>query len=162
MTAGELLVEVGNLAELEVVVDLLSTDAVQVQPGSEVLIEDWGGGDTLRGRVRRVEPFAFTKVSALGIDEQRTNVRIDLTSPPREWAALGHGYRVVTRIVTWRGEDVIDADGRARLRPVSLGRFTDRAVEVTAGLEPGEAVVLHPIDRIEDGARVVQRAETIG
>ncbi|HET6520862.1 MAG TPA: HlyD family efflux transporter periplasmic adaptor subunit, partial [Geminicoccaceae bacterium] len=181
VAAGEQLVEVGDPRDLEVVVDLLSTDAVRVRPGADVVIEGWGGGDALRGTVRRVEPFGFTKVSALGIEEQRVNVLIDFTSPPEEWAALGHGFRVVARIVVWQGTDVIGVpigavfrpaagatgagdwavfvvrDGRARLRPVTLGAFTDRAVEVTSGLEPGEVVLLHPSDRIEDGTPVEQR-----
>jgi HlyD family secretion protein len=104
---GEPLIEIGDPRQLEIVVDLLSADAVRVEPGQEVRIEEWGGGAMLRGRVRRVEPYGFTKVSALGIEEQRVNVVIDFTDPPETWQRLGHGYRVETRIVLWRGEDVV-------------------------------------------------------
>jgi HlyD family secretion protein len=104
---GEPLLEIGNPQDLEIVVDLLSADAVRVEPGQEVLIEQWGGGQMLHGRVRRVEPYGFTKVSALGIEEQRVNVVIDLSDAPEQWRRLGHGYRVETRIVLWRGEDVV-------------------------------------------------------
>lgn len=101
---GTVLVEVGDTAQLEVVAPLLSTDALQVRPGSSVRIERWGGPGTLQGRVRSVEPAAFTKVSALGVEEQRVNVLIDLTSPPAQWAALGDGYRVVVRVLTREAE----------------------------------------------------------
>jgi HlyD family secretion protein len=104
---GEPLLEIGDPRDLEIVVDLLSADAVRVEKGQEVLIEQWGGGDLLHGRVRRVEPYGFTKVSALGIEEQRVNVVIELTDPPERWQRLGHGYRVETRIVLWRGDDVV-------------------------------------------------------
>jgi HlyD family secretion protein len=101
---GTVLVEVGDTAQLEVVAPLLSTDALQVRPGSPVRIERWGGPGVLQGRVRSVEPAAFTKVSALGVEEQRVNVLIDLTSPPAQWAALGDGYRVVVRVLTREAE----------------------------------------------------------
>ncbi|MNV50029.1 Multidrug resistance protein MdtN [compost metagenome] len=103
---GTVLVEVGDTAQLEVVAPLLSTDALQVRPGSPVRIERWGGPGVLQGRVRSVEPAAFTKVSALGVEEQRVNVLIDLTSPPAQWAALGDGYRVVARVLTREAQDV--------------------------------------------------------
>lgn len=109
---GTVLVEVGDTAQLEVVAPLLSTDALQVRPGSPVRIERWGGPGVLQGRVRSVEPAAFTKVSALGVEEQRVNVLIDLTSPPAQWAALGDGYRVVARVLTRDAPD-------ATLVPVS-------------------------------------------
>ena len=109
---GNVLVEVGDTAQLEVVAPLLSTDALQVRPGSPVRIERWGGPGVLQGRVRSVEPAAFTKVSALGVEEQRVNVLIDLTSPPAQWAALGDGYRVVARVLTREAPD-------ATLVPVS-------------------------------------------
>ncbi|SDZ85439.1 HlyD family secretion protein [Acidovorax soli] len=109
---GAVLIEVGDTAQLEVVAPLLSTDALQVHPGSPVRIERWGGPGVLQGRVRSVEPVAFTKVSALGVEEQRVNVLIDLTSPPAQWAALGDGYRVVARVLTREAQD-------ATLVPVS-------------------------------------------
>ena len=181
MPAGTPLLEIGNPVDLEIVVDLLSADAVRVDPGDEVLIEQWGGGEPLHGRVRRVEPYGFTKVSALGIEEQRVNAIVDLTDPPERWKRLGHGYRVEARIVLWRGEDVVklplpalfrgrapagadsewavfvEERGRARLRPVSRGQHNGLEVEITAGLEPGQRVVLHPSDRVVDGARITAR-----
>jgi HlyD family secretion protein len=104
---GEPLLEIGDPQHLEIVVDLLSADAVRVEPGQEVLVEQWGGSQMLHGSVRRIEPYGFTKVSALGIEEQRVNVVIDLVDPPEQWKRLGHGYRVETRIVLWRGENVV-------------------------------------------------------
>ena len=109
---GAVLIELGDTAQLEVVAPLLSTDALQVRPGSPVRIERWGGPGVLQGRVRAVEPAAFTKVSALGVEEQRVSVLIDLSSPPAQWAALGDGYRVVARLLTREAED-------ATLVPVS-------------------------------------------
>ncbi len=175
VAAGTPLVEVGDAADLEIVVDLLSSDAVRVATGAEVLVEDWGGGDSLSARVRRVEPYGFTKVSALGIEEQRVNVLVDFTEPAARWRNLGHGYRVETRIVEWRGEDVLRlplgalfrdgeawavfvmADGVARLRRIEIDHANGRRAEVTAGLAEGERVILHPSDLVADGVRVVAR-----
>jgi HlyD family secretion protein len=178
--AGTPLVEIGDPKDLEIVVDLLSADAVRVQPGDEVTIEQWGGGD-LHGRVRRVEPYGFTKVSALGIEEQRVNAVVDLTDPPELWRRLGHGYRVEARIVLWRTEDAVKAPlsalfrvraedgdaagwavfaeerGRARLREVTRGQHNGHEVEIVSGLEPGQRVVLHPSNRVVDGAPIVRR-----
>lgn len=176
VTAGTPLLEVGDPQRLEIVVDLLSQDAVKVERGADVMIEDWGGGDMLHGQVRRVEPYGYTKVSALGIEEQRVNVIVDFTDPETAKRLLGHGYRVATRIVIWRGEDVLklplaalfrtgDAwtvfahqDGRAELRQVTLGRQNDLTAEVLAGVARGEEVVLHPSDRLHDGVGIVVRA----
>jgi HlyD family secretion protein len=170
---GEPLVEIGNPDQLEVVADLLSTDAVRVTPGQRVLLEQWGGGATLQGLVRRVEPSGFTKVSALGVEEQRVNVVIDFADPASA-ARLGDAYRVEVRIVVWRGEDVltvpvgalfrhgdgwavfaIDGD-RVRLRTVTVGHRNSLDAEVR-GLAEGQQVVLHPPDTLEDGDRVVGR-----
>ena len=174
---GEPLLEIGDPRDLEIVVDLLSADAVRVEKGQEVLIEQWGGGDLLHGRVRRVEPYGFTKISALGIEEQRVNVIIDFTDPPERWQRLGHGYRVEPRIVLWQSEDVLkiplpalfrDGDawavfaadgGRAALRHVKLGRDNGIEAEIVEGLEAGQEVVLHPSDRVTDGARIVAREQ---
>jgi HlyD family secretion protein len=174
--SGAPLVEVGNPEQLEVVVDLLSADAVRVVPGQRVLIEAWGGDQPLSGRVRRVEPFGFTKVSALGIEEQRVNVRIDIQDPRERWQRLGHGYRVEPRIVLWEADDVlrvplsalfrqgdrwavfVERDGRAELRPVDVGQENGLEAEVRAGLEAGERVVLHPGDRVAPGARLTERS----
>ncbi len=176
--AGTPLLEIGDPNDLEVVVDLLSQDAVKVVEGTRVLIEGWGGGQVLEGRVRRVEPYAFTKVSALGIEEQRVNVIVDFTDPEAAARALGHGYRVIARIVVWQGEDVLKLplgalfragedwavfvyqDGRARLRQVTIGHRNDSEAEVLTGLEAGSQVVLHPSDRIADGVRITPRVLT--
>jgi len=173
--SGTPLVEVGNPDDLEVVVDLLSADAVRVQPGQRVIIEAWGGDRPLDGRVERVEPYGFTKVSALGIEEQRVNVIVDITSPRERWPRLGHGYRVEPRIVLWESDDVLRVplsalfrheqrwavfvveDGRARLRPVEIGQGNGLEAEVVDGLEAGERVVAHPGDRVAPGARVTER-----
>lgn len=174
---GEALVEIGDPSDLEVVVDYLSSDAVKIEPGQRVLIEEWGGPEPLNGRVRRVEPFGFTKVSALGIEEQRVNVVIDFTDPPARWARLGHGYQVETAIVVWEassvlrlpltavfrsGEDwavfVADEDV-ARLRQVEAGRRNGLTVEITAGLEDGDSVVQHPSDRVGDGIAIELRGD---
>jgi HlyD family secretion protein len=175
IAAGAPLVEIGDPRDLEVVVDLLSRDAVRVREGAEVEIDQWGGDVTVAGRLRRIEPTGFTKVSALGIEEQRVNVIIDFTDPPADWQSLGHGYRVEAHIVVWQGEDVLKvpvsalfrhgeawavfalADGRARLRTLEVGHRNALAAEVLAGLEEGEQVVLYPSDRLFDGAAVTAR-----
>ena len=175
VAAGEPLVEIGDPHDLEIVADLLSADAVKVAAGQRVIIEAWGGDRPLEGRVRRVEPFGFTKVSALGIEEQRVNVIIDLTSPAGQWERLGHGYQVDVRIVLWEGDGVLklpltalfrDGDrwavfavdnGRARRRDVRIGRRTGIEAEITDGLQEGERVVVHPSDRVADGVLVQAR-----
>ncbi|MDH3472913.1 MAG: HlyD family efflux transporter periplasmic adaptor subunit [Rhodospirillales bacterium] len=173
---GEPLVEIGNPGDLEIVADLLSSEAVKVEPGQRVVIDEWGGRTPLAGLVRRVEPYGFTKVSALGIEEQRVNVIIDFSDPPERWRRLGHGYRVEVRIVLWEGRDVlkvpltalfrdgerwavfVEEDGRARRRHVVLGHRTGLEAEITSGLEGGARVVLHPSDRIVDGIGLAARS----
>jgi HlyD family secretion protein len=173
---GEPLLELGDPRQLEIVSDLLSTDAVRVDPGDPVLIEQWGGDEALRGRVRLVEPSGFMKVSALGVEEQRVNVIVDFEDPVDAWEKLGDGYRVEVRVVIWEGEDVVKvptsslfrtgddwavfalASGRARLVPVALGRRNGVEAQVVSGLEPGQEVVVHPGDTLEDGARIARRA----
>ena len=175
IAAGTPLIELGDPTDLEIVVDLLSGDAVRVREGAEVTIGDWGGG-ALAGQVRRIEPFAFTKVSALGIEEQRVNVIIDFTDPPEKWRGLGHGYRVDAHILDWRGEDVLQLplgalfrdgeswavfvaeDGVARLRHIEIDHGNGREAEVLDGLTEGTSVILHPGDRISDGVRIVSRS----
>ncbi|MFO7276754.1 MAG: HlyD family efflux transporter periplasmic adaptor subunit [Pseudomonadota bacterium] len=175
VTPGELLVEVGDPRRLEIVVDLLSEDAVRVRAGQRAIIEGWGGEEPLEGTVRRVEPFGFMRVSALGIEEQRVNVIIDITSPRERWQRLGHGYRVVPSIVLWEAQDVllvplsalfrqgeswavfVAENGRAKLRTVEIGQQNGLVAEVRSGLEPGERVVLHPGDRVTDGTRITPR-----
>jgi HlyD family secretion protein len=172
---GEPLIEIGDPARIEIVADFLSTDAVRVQQGALVLIDGWGGSDPLQGRVRRVEPAGFMKVSALGVEEQRVNVLIDFDDPAAA-GRLGDGYRVELRVVMWSEPDVVkvpvgglfrrgDAwaafviDGDlVRLQPVQLGQRNDVEGQVLGGLMPGQTVVLHPPDTLADGARVNVRA----
>jgi HlyD family secretion protein len=174
---GAPLVEVGDTTKLEVVAELLTTDALAARAGSIVRIERWGGPGTLLGRVRRVEPAAFTKVSALGVEEQRVNVLIEITSAPAEWAALGDGFRVAVRIVT-RSEDrvlrvpvsavfprtdgdgfaaFVVEDGRARLRPLSVAARNGQEAWVQDGLAEGATVIVYPGAAVVDGARVKPR-----
>jgi HlyD family secretion protein len=167
--AGTPLLEVGNARGLEVVVDVLSEDAVRITPGDAVRIDGWGGDRTLQGQVRLVEPAAFTEVSALGVEEQRVNVIIDLADAP---PSLGAGYRVEARVVTWAGTDVLSVptsalfqregqwqlfvveDGRAALRAIEIGHRNADAAEVVSGLRQGETVIVFPSDRIEEGVKV--------
>lgn len=171
---GEPLVEIGEPGRMEIVADLLSTDAVRVSSGAEVLVEQWGGAHTLHGRVRRVEPSGFMKVSALGVEEQRVNVIIDFADPAAA-ARLGDGYRVEVRIVLWQEDDVLKVPvgslfrqgegwavfavemGRARLREVQLGQRNEIEGQILGGLDPGETVVLHPPDTLMDGMTVTVR-----
>ena len=176
--AGALIAEVGDPADMEVEVDLLSTDAVRVEAGAVAYIEGWGGSGTLAAKVRRVEPSAFTKVSALGIEEQRVNVLLDLLDPRSAWESLGHEFRVLVRIRVWRGDDVVrvplaalyrrgDAwsvfkvvNGKARETPVEIDHRNTHFAEVLGGLESGDAVILHPSDQIEDGISIEARETT--
>jgi HlyD family secretion protein len=173
--AGEPILEIGDPTRLEIVADLLSTDAVRVQEGAPVIIEQWGGGHALHGRVRRVEPSGFMKVSALGVEEQRVNVLIDFVDPPSAARALGDGYRVEVRAVVWEDGDVVKVpvgslfrrgegwaafvvdDGVARLQDVELGQRNDTEAQILGGLSEGQTVVLHPPDTLADGARIVTR-----
>lgn len=173
--AGDPLIEIGDPSRLEIISDLLSTDAVQVRPGQTVLVEEWGGDNPLNGRVRRVEPFGFTKFSALGVEEQRVNVLIDLTDPQERWESLGDGYRVEVRIVIWENNDVLKiptsslfrhgeewavfvaAEGVAHLRTIKLGERNGLEAQVLDGLAAGDQVIVHPSDQIEDGVEVEER-----
>jgi len=172
---GAPLVEIGDPNALEIVVDVLTTDAVEIHPGAPVRIERWGGDSALSGRVRRVEPSAFTRLSALGVEEQRVNVIVDPDGEPGQWAALGDGYRVEASITVWtgtgkllvpggavfrQGEEwatYVVEKGRARLRPVQLGRRNSSEIEVVSGLRAGEPVVLYPTDKVHDGVRAALR-----
>jgi HlyD family secretion protein len=166
--AGSPVVEIGDPANLEIVIDLLSTDAVRVKPGAAMTL-DGGEGRILRARVRTVEPSAFTKISALGVEEQRVNVVGDLEEPA---GRLGDAYRVEASITLWEGKGVLKVPaaalfrrgagwsvfvaegGRARLRNVEIGHRNPAEAQVLGGLKEGEKVVLYPSDRIEDGVRV--------
>lgn len=171
VSVGTPLLELGDPANLEIVIDILSTDAVPVRPQAQVLIEDWGGQEVLQARVRLVEPSGFTKISALGVEEQRVNVIADFVDPP---GALGDGYRVEARIVVWKSNDVLKipssalfrrrgtwsvfvVEGRkARHHDVEIGHRSPLEVEIVQGLEEGEMVILHPSDLLDDGVRVAE------
>jgi HlyD family secretion protein len=171
VAAGTTLVELGDPSRLEIVVDLLSEDAVKVKPGDRVLIEGWGGDRPLEAHIRMVEPSGFTKVSALGVEEQRVNVVADLDATPPQ---LGDGYRVEARVVQWEGDALkvpasalyqegnqwrvfVVENGRARARAVRVGHRNPDEAEVLDGLSVGERVIRQPTDKISDGARVAAR-----
>lgn len=171
--AGTPLLDIGNPADLEIVVNFLSEDAVRIRPGQRAIITDWGGED-LNAVVRRIEPFGQTQVSALGIEEQRVDVILDFADPTESWRSLGHGYRVDVQVILSEGEVLnlplgalfrqgeewavfVAAEGRARLRPVAVSQRNSLAVEIREGLVPGERVILYPSDRIKDGAAIVER-----
>jgi HlyD family secretion protein len=176
VSVGQPLIEIGNPEALEVEVEVLSTQAVKMAPGTRALFDRWGGEGTLAGVVRVVEPSGYTKVSALGVEEQRVRVIVDFTSPRTAWARLGDGYRVEARFIVWEGADVLQVpagalfrhrsgwavfavrDGRAALTPVEVGQRAGAAVEVNAGVAAGDPVIGHPDDRVEDGVRVKARA----
>jgi HlyD family secretion protein len=169
LQAGTPVLILGEPDKLEIVTDVLSTDAVKISPGAPVLVDGWGGDHSLHARVRRVEPAGFTKVSALGIEEQRVNVISDFVDSR---GSLGDGYRVVTRIVIWSTENALRAPlsavfrqgqgwsafiiegGRARRRIIEIGHRTDTMVEILAGLAEADQVILHPSNEIADGVRV--------
>jgi HlyD family secretion protein len=174
--AGEPLVEIGDPGQLEIVADLLSTDAVRVRPGARAIIEQWGGSRELAARVRRIEPSGFTKISALGVEEQRVNVILDFADAKEAWAALGDAYRVEVRIVLWEssdalkvptsalfrdGEDwavyVVDGD-RARKTIIQIAHQAGPEAEVTSGLTEGARVIEHPGDTLTDDARIAERS----
>jgi len=175
VAAGQPLLEIGDPASLEVEVELLSTHAVKVAPGSKVILDRWGGEQPVAGSVRVVEPSGYTKISALGVEEQRVRVIVDFTSPREAWARLGDGYRVEARFVLWEGQDVLQLptsalfrqgegwaaftiEGRhARLKPVEIGQRAGLATEVLSGLAAGDRVVAHPDEAIRDGVRVKPR-----
>jgi HlyD family secretion protein len=165
---GEPLLEVGDPGALEVVADVLTPDAVRIRPGMPARLSGWGG-DTLQATVRTVEPSAFTRVSALGVEEQRVNVILDLERRPH---TLGDGYRVDARVIVWAESSVLTVpaaalfrsaagwqtfvidEGRARLRDVEVGERGEGRTQVLSGLEAGERVVLFPPDDLVDGAKV--------
>jgi HlyD family secretion protein len=173
--AGQALLEVGNPGSLEIVVEVLSTAAVKIAPGSMVRIERWGGDKPLEARVREIEPAGFTKVSALGVEEQRVRVVCDLTSPSEQWRRLGDGYRVEASFIIWSAANalqvptdalfrykdgwavyVMDAE-RAKLRPLQAGQRNGLQAQVLSGLKAGEKIISRPGDQIQDGSRVKSR-----
>ena len=176
VAAGTEIMSLGDPNDLEIVVEMLSTDAVEVRRGADVIIDSYGrDAPPLRGRVRLVEPYGFTKVSALGVEEQRVNVIVDPAGSADEWAMLEHGYRVEAAVVTWSADDVLRVpvaalfrsgdrwavfrvdDGVARLTPVETGRSNGQIAEVLSGIDAGERVVLYPGERVADGVAVRAR-----
>ena len=169
VNAGTPLVTIGDPTQYEIIVDVLSIDAVKIRPGDAVLLEDWGAGKTLRAKVRLVEPVAFTKISALGVEEQRVNVIADPVDP---LGPLGDGYRVEARIVIWSADNVVkvagsslfrvgDAwhvfaveDGRAHEREVKVGQRNQDEAQILSGLSPGDMVVRYPGNQISDGVHI--------
>lgn len=181
VAAGQSLMEVGDTAQLEIEAEVLSTDAVRLAPGMAARVLRWGGEGALQARVTRVEPGGFTKVSALGVQEQRTRVILELTSPRADWAALGDAWRVETEFITRQEENAVQVpasalfrtaateggagstggwalyvveNGRARLTPVRIGLRSDAAAQILEGAAPGQTVILQPDDRIHDGVRI--------
>jgi HlyD family secretion protein len=178
LPAGAPIMEIGDVSsDLEVVAELISSDAVQVSEGDEVILRDWGGENDLRGKVKRVHPFGETKYSALGVEEQRVRVVIDLLSPVEERAGLGHGYRLEVAIIVWEADDIVlvpasalfreagewsvfvAKDGVAELTQIEIGQSNGVLTQVVSGLEEGNQVVLYPSAAIENGSKIVQRAE---
>jgi HlyD family secretion protein len=175
LTPGTRLLELGDPAQLECEINVLSTDAVKIRPGAKVSLEHWGGPTPLQGRVRVVEPAAYTKISALGVEEQRVNIIVDFIDPPERRAALGDGYRVEARIIVAEAEHVLKVPtaalfrdqnswavyvvqgDRAVLRLVKLGLNNGLEAEVLDGLKEGERVVLHPGDKVHAGTQVIER-----
>lgn len=175
VAAGTRLLSLGRTDDLEIVADLLSSDAVGLTPGTRAIVDRWGGTPPLEARLRSLDPSAHTKVSALGIEEQRVDAVFDFVSPPEARAGLGDRYAVYLRIVKWEGADVIQvplpalfrheggwavfraAGGAAALTPVTLGHRNDTAAEVKEGVSPADLVILHPADAIVDGTPVAER-----
>lgn len=175
VAAGTPIVEIGDPADLEIEAEILSRDAVTMKPGDPVSVEQWGGPVPLNARVRRIEPAAFTKISALGVEEQRVYVLCDLVDPPEEARALGDRFRVEVRIAVWHRDDVLVIpagalfreggawktfvlrDDKARAVAVEAGRTDGRHTEVISGLQAGDEVLLHPPDTVKDGSPVKKR-----
>lgn len=172
VVAGSPLVEIADLSALEITADILTADAVHIKAGAKTRIVRWGGEKDLVGHIRRVEPSAFTRISALGVEEQRVLVIVDIDSPEEEWEALGDGYRVEVEISIWEGENVLTApassafrhegewavyaveDGKAKLTQIEIGHRNDLRVEILGGLAEGAEVVAHPSDRVVDGVDI--------
>jgi HlyD family secretion protein len=172
---GQALLELGDPGALEVEVDVLSSDAVRMQPGTRVLFDRWGGPEALEGKVRVVEPAGFTKISALGVEEQRVLVIADILSPPELWPQLGDGYRVEASFILWEDDDVLQVPSsalfrhdrgwaafvvngsRADLRSLEIGRRSGLTAQILTGLSSGEEVIVHPDSAIEDGTAVQRR-----
>lgn len=175
VASGTPLIDIGDPATMEIVTDILSSNAVKIADDARVDIVKWGGAKPLRGKVRRIEPAGFTKVSALGVEEQRVNVFVSITDPYPLWRRLGHGYRVQVQIVTWSKPDAIRVPvsalshrtngwvvyvaekGRAHLKAVEIGHLNDEYGEVLGGLKAGDQVILHPGDSIDENSPISAR-----
>ena len=175
VAAGTPLMEIGNPGDLEVMAEFLSTDAVKVRPGQTATIQDWGGPRDLAARVRLVEPSGFTKISALGVEEQRVRIILDIVEPRAGWQSLGDGFRVNARIVISETANAVRAplsalfrngdlwqsfvirNGRAVRTNVSVGETNEDEAQIVSGLQPGDRVILHPSDKVADGSRVAVR-----
>lgn len=175
VAAGQALIEIGDPRALEVEVDVLSADAVRISPGTRVLFERWGGEGVLEGAVRVVEPAGFTKVSALGVEEQRVWVIVAFTSPAAQWQRLGDAYRVEASFILWEANDVLQIpssalfrdgngwaafvveQGKAARRSMQIGQRSGLRAQVLSGIKEGERVIVHPDDRVRDGVRVAGR-----
>lgn len=176
VSPGTRILEVGDPQDIEIEAEILSRDAVTIRPGDAVDVEQWGGDSSLKARVRRVEPAAFTKISALGVEEQRVIVLCDLLDPPESAKALGDRYRVEARVAIWQGDDVLVApagalfregnlwktfvqqNGEAKAVVVDAGRSDGRRTEILSGLKAGDRVLLHPPDTVRDGTSVKERS----
>lgn len=175
VTPGMAIMEVGDPHDLEAEIELLSSDAVGVAKGAEVSIEQWGGENPLRGKVSVVEPGGFTKISSLGVEEQRVKVRVDFIDPIPAGHTFGDRYRVEARIVTWKGDDVLQVptgglfrrgnqwmayfneNGVAKETQVTIGKNNGVSAQVLEGLQEGQQVILHPPDTVKDGVQVADR-----
>ena len=169
---GESLIDIGNLKNMEAKVEVLSADAVKIKPGTLVLFERWGSDTQLSGKVRTIEPAGFTKISSLGVEEQRVLVIVDITSEPEKWQRLGDGYSLEASFILWDGKDVLqipasalfrNKDGwavfvvennRAHFRKVERGHSNGLATEIVSGLTEGEMVIMHPDESIKNGTRI--------
>jgi len=172
---GEPLLEVGDPSALEVEVDVLSADAVKIKPGLTVLFDRWGGDQALEGTVRIIEPVGFTKISALGVEEQRVLIISDFTSPPEQWQRLGDGYRIEAKFILWHDNDVLQVpasglfrynngwaifvveNGQAKRREIKVGQRNGLIAQILKGMKEGEVVINHPSEEVKDGRRVSQR-----
>jgi HlyD family secretion protein len=172
VNVGEPLIDVGDPENMEVRADILSADAVKISRGTPVIFKQWGGEGSLQGRVRVVEPAGFTKVSSLGVEEQRVHVIIDITSPFKTWHALGDGYRLDAYFIIWAGNNVLQVPtsalfrskqgwavfvaehGKAKLRMVEVGQRNGLISEVVSGLKENEQVIVHPDDSIKQGVKI--------
>jgi HlyD family secretion protein len=177
VTPGMAILEIGDPTDIEIEAEILSRDAVAIKAGDSVEVEQWGGENPLKGRVRRVEPAAFTKVSALGVEEQRVYVLSDLVDIPEAAKSLGDRYRVEVRVAVWHGDDVlvvpagslfregnawktyVFSGDKAKLTPVEAGHSDGRFTEILSGISAGDEVLLHPPDTVKDGTAVIKRTE---